>query len=68
MTAEDAQVIGGLGGAVAETLVKNKPVPVEMVGIHDRFLECGTMEDLALKYNLTAPALVEAVKKVIARK
>lgn len=68
VTAEDAQVIGGLGGAVAETLVKNKPVPVEMVGIHDRFLECGTMEDLALKYNLTAPALVEAVKKVIARK
>jgi len=68
VTAEDAQVIGGLGGAVAEYLVKHKPVPVEMVGIEDRFMECGLPEELAIKYNLTAPALVAAVKKVIARK
>jgi transketolase len=68
VTAEDAQVIGGLGGAVAELLVKNKPVPVEMVGIMDRFLECGTIDDLAAKYNLTAPDLVAAAKNAIARK
>ena len=68
VTAEDAQVIGGLGGAVAELLVKHKPAPVEMVGIQDRFMECGLPEELAVKYNLTAPALVAAVKKVIGRK
>ena len=68
VTFEDAQITGGLGGAVAELLVKNKAVPVEMVGIKDRFMECGTMEELAVKYELTAPALVAAVKKVIARK
>jgi transketolase len=48
--------------------VKHKPVPVEMVGIEDRFMECGLPEELAVKYNLTAPALVVAVKKVIGRK
>ena len=68
VTAEDAQVIGGLGGAVAELLVKNKPVPVEMVGILDTFMECGTPSELALKYNLTAPSLVAAVEKVLKRK
>ena len=68
VTAEDAQVIGGLGGAVAELLVKHKPAPVEMVGIQDRFMECGLPEELAAKYNLTAPALVAAVRKVIGRK
>ena len=68
VTAEAAQVIGGLGGAVAELLVKHKPAPVEMVGIQDRFMECGLPEELAAKYNLTAPALVAAVRKVIGRK
>ena len=68
VTAEDAQVTGGLGGAVAEFLVKNKPVPVEMVGILDTFMECGTPDELALKYNLTAPSLVAAVEKVLKRK
>ena len=68
VTFEDAQIIGGLGGAVAELLVKNKPAPVEMVGIKDQFMECGTMEELSVKYELTARALVTAVKQVIARK
>jgi transketolase len=68
VTAEDAQIVGGLGGAVAEFLVKTIPVPVEMVGIHDTFLECGTPEELAAKYGLTASSLVAAVKKAIFRK
>ena len=68
VTAEDAQIIGGLGGAVAEFLVKNIPVPVEMVGIQDTFMECGTPDELAAKYGLTASSLVAAVKKAISRK
>ena len=68
VTAEEAQVYGGLGGAVAEVLARKCPTPVEMVGIEDSFLECGTPEELAVKYGLTAKDLVRAVKKVMARK
>jgi transketolase len=68
VTAEEAQVFGGLGGAVAEVLALNCPTPVEMVGIEDTFLECGTPDELAVKYGLTAKDLVKAVKKVLARK
>jgi len=68
VTAEEAQIYGGLGGAVAEVLVRHYPIPVEMVGIADTFLECGTPEELAVKYGLTAKDIVKAVKKVMARK
>lgn len=68
VTAEEAQLNGGLGSAIAETLVKQQPTPVEMVGIADTFLECGTPEELAEKYALTAKYLVQAVKRAIARK
>ena len=68
VTAEEAQIYGGLGGAVAEVLAQKLPTPVEMVGIADTFLECGTPEELAEKYGLTAKDLVKAVKKVIVRK
>ncbi|HWR31786.1 MAG TPA: transketolase family protein [Negativicutes bacterium] len=68
VTAEEAQIYGGLGGAVAEVLVRHCPIPVEMVGIADTFLECGTPEELAVKYGLTAKDIVKAVKKVMARK
>lgn len=68
VTAEEAQVFGGLGGAVAEVLVKGKPVPVEMMGAQDTFLECGTPEELMEKYKLTAKYIVEAVERVIKRK
>ena len=68
VTAEEAQLYGGLGGAVAEVLARKCPTPMEMVGIEDSFLECGTPEELAVKYGLTAKDLVRAVKKVMARK
>ena len=68
VTAEEAQLSGGLGGAVAEVLARKCPTPMEMVGIEDSFLECGTPEELAVKYGLTAKDLVGAVKKVMARK
>ena len=68
VTAEEAQLYGGLGGAVAEVLARKCPTPMEMVGIEDSFLECGTPEELAVQYGLTAKDLVNAVKKVLARK
>ncbi len=67
VTAEEAQVYGGLGGAVAEVLAMKCPTPVEMVGIEDTFLECGTPEELAVKYGLTAKDWSRR-QKVLARK
>lgn len=68
VTAEEHQVNGGLGSAVAEVLVQNTPVPVEMVGIYDSFGQTGTPEQLLQYYKLKAVDIVEAVKKAIARK
>lgn len=68
VTAEEHQVYGGLGGAVAELLVGNRPVPVAMVGVRDTFGESGTPEELAVRYGLTAADISAAVAGVLARK
>ena len=63
VTAEEHNVIGGLGSAVAEVLV-----PMERVGIEDVFGESGTGGELVEKYRLTAEHIVEKAKRAIARK
>jgi transketolase len=68
VTAEDHNTIGGLGGAVAEALVQSRPCPVEFVGVRDVFGESGEPEELAEKYGLTAPGIVSAALRVLARK
>lgn len=68
VTLEEHQVHAGLGGAVAEVLVKHNPVPVEMVGIMDTFGESGLPEELAVKYGLTQAEVKAAVQKVMSRK
>ena len=68
VTAENSNIINGLGSAVAEILVENKPVPMERIGIQDLFGEVGDMEYLMKKYHLTADDIVEIVKKVLSRK
>jgi len=68
VTAEEHQIFGGLGGAVAELLAKQNPTPMEMIGVKDTFGESGTPEELAEKYELTAKDIVKAVKRVLARK
>lgn len=68
VTAEEHQILGGLGGAVAEILVQNHPVPVEMIGIKDTFGESGTPEELAERYGLTANHINIAAQKVLKRK
>ena len=68
VTAEEHQKNGGLGSAVAEALVQNAPVPVEMIGVHDSFGQTGTPDELLKAYHLKAIDIVAAVKKVIARK
>jgi len=68
VTAENHTVMGGLGSAVAEVLVKNKPVPMEMVGVQDLFGQVGPAEFLAEHYGITEKYIAEAARKVIGRK
>ena len=68
VTAEEHNVIGGLGSAVAEVLALDKPVPMEMVGIEDVFGESGTAAALVEKYGLTKEHIADAAKRAIARK
>jgi len=68
VTCEDHNVIGGLGSAVAESLVKNIPCPMEFIGVNDTFGESGEPEDLSEKYHLTASHIADAVKCVLKRK
>ena len=68
VTAENHQVKCGLGSAVAQVVAKNTPVPMEMVGVEDRFGQVGAQNFLQEEYGLTAAHIVEAAKKAISRK
>ena len=68
VTAENHNILNGLGSAVCEILCQNQPAPLEMVGVHDEFGEVGPVDYLADRFGLTAPYIVEAAKKAIARK
>ena len=68
VTAENHNIIGGLGSAVAEALCSSYPVPLEMVGVNDRFGQVGTEEFLREEYGLTADRIAEAAIRAIERK
>jgi len=68
VTVEEHQIAGGLGSVVAECLAMHKPVPIEFVGVNDRFGQSGTPEELLSEYGLTSNHIERAVKKVLVRK
>ena len=68
VTAEEHSVYGGLGSAVAEALAGTCPVPVEFVGMHDKFGKSGSYAELSAHFKMDAAAIADAVKRVIARK
>jgi len=68
VTAEEHSILGGLGGAVAEVLVENEPVPMVRVGLKDIFGESGKPEDLLVKYGLTPADVAGAARAVLRRK
>ncbi|MBK6828640.1 MAG: transketolase family protein [Chitinophagaceae bacterium] len=68
VTAEEHNVIGGLGDAIAQTAAKHFPVPIEYVGTKDTFGESGTPAQLLKKYGLDVPDIIAATEKVMARK
>ncbi len=65
VTAEEHQVAGGLGSAVAEILSVSYPVKMRMIGVKDRFGESGQPDELMRKYGLTAAHIVEQVKALL---
>lgn len=68
VTAEEHQVHGGLGSAVAEVVAKNSPVPMEYVALMDRFGESGEPNELMHKFGLDSKGIISAVKNVLKRK
>jgi transketolase len=68
VTAEEHNVIGGLASAVAEVVVQNHPVPMEFIGIMDRFGQSGSPAQLLEEYGMNPEHIVAAVEKAIARK
>ena len=68
MTIEDHTIFGGLGSAVSEVVVQNCPVPMEIVGIQDRFGESGDPELLYRDHGMDTESIIAKAKALIARK
>lgn len=68
VTCEEHNIYGGLGSAVAECLVENYPIPMEKVGVEDKFGQSGLPDELLKAYGLTAENIAEKAKAAIARK
>ncbi len=68
VTAEEHNVLGGLGDSIAQTAGRDFPIPIEYVGTNDTFGESGTPTELLEKYGLTAGHIAAAAEKVISRK
>jgi transketolase len=68
VTAEEHNIIGGLGDSIAQCAAKHLPVPIEYVGTKDTFGESGTPVQLLKKYGLDIPDIVAAAEKVMNRK
>lgn len=67
ITVEEHQIRGGMGSAVAECLAKNFPVPIEFIGVDDRFGQSGTPEELIEHYGMGKDAIKGATKRILNR-
>ena len=68
VTAEEHNISGGLGGAVAEVVCQNYPCPVRMVAVQEQFGKSGAPAELLEKYGLTAAEIVKKAKEAISKK
>jgi transketolase len=68
VTAEEHNIIGGMGDAVAQVAARHIPVPIEYIGTNDTFGESGKPTELLTKYGLDTPFIVAAAEKAMARK
>jgi transketolase len=65
ITAEEHQITGGLGSAVAEVIVRNHPVPMEFIGMPNCFGESGQPEELMKKYGMKAEHIIAKAKTIL---
>jgi transketolase len=68
VTAEQHVLNGGLGSAISSCVAKEYPVPIEMIGIDNRFGQSGDPDVLFKEYGLTTECIVKAAKKAVSRK
>ncbi|WP_460764534.1 transketolase family protein [Niabella terrae] len=68
VTAEEHNILGGMGDMIGQIAARNFPVPIEYVGTLDTFGESGTPKELLKKYHLDVPDILAAAEKVMARK
>ncbi len=68
VTAEEHQVAGGMGSAVAEVLAEEFPVPIEFIGVRDQFGQSGTHDELMKHYKLDKESIIVAAQDVLRRK
>jgi transketolase len=68
VTAENHNIINGLGSAVAEVLAENRPTPMARVGVEDMFGEVGPVDYLAERFGLTAEHIIKKAESVLQRK
>jgi transketolase len=68
VTVEEHQIAGGMGSRVAEVLAANNPVPIEFVGVHDRFGQSGNPDELIEYYGMGVASIKEAVRRALRRK
>jgi transketolase len=68
VTAEEHQVYGGFGSAVAEVVAKNNPVPMEFIGVQDSFGRSGKPEELMGAYHLKSIDIIGAARRILSRK
>lgn len=68
VTVEEHQVMGGMGSAVAEVLAQHYPIPMEFIGVQNRFGESGEPNELIKKFGMHLLAIVDAAHKVVKRK
>ena len=68
VTVEEAQVAAGMGSAVCELVSEEHPVPVHRIGMQDRYGESGEPRELLEHFNLTAPSIAEAAKRILKKK
>ncbi len=67
VTAEEHNILGGLGDSIAQTAAKNHPIPIEYIGTNDTFGESGKPEVLFVIYGLDTDKIVSAAEKLLAR-
>ncbi len=68
VTVEEHQIMGGVGSAVAEMLSQEYPVPIEFIGVRDRFGQSGAPDELIEHYGMGVSHIMAAVEKVLKRK